>query len=293
MAYFTFTDASRETFVVRLTDPDQIAHARALLAGTETGDARIGGTITKAPADHNIGWSYRLDPDDIFFFEVSTEVGDSTMRYIERHLAEVGGALLPGNVWTGWSSELTSELKVDAGGAGIDVLRGSARADLLLGRGGTDLLAGRDGDDHLAAGAGSDVARGGAGDDKLGGGAGDDVLFGGDGRDLLVGDGGDDRLIGGGGNDVFQIGAPGRSGREVILDFDGGEGAGDRIRLDLAWLQTVGDVTGDGRIDRADLAAAFVARGDDLVLRHDADTVIVLKGAAAAEGLYIDDFLIG
>ena len=105
MAYFTFTDASRETFVIRLDDPDLIAHARALLAGTATDEARIGGIVTKKPADYGIGWSYHLDPDSIFFFDMSTEVGDSTMRYIEDHLDEIGGHLLPGSVWTGWSSD--------------------------------------------------------------------------------------------------------------------------------------------------------------------------------------------
>ncbi|HEV2745667.1 MAG TPA: hypothetical protein VGW34_00020 [Allosphingosinicella sp.] len=291
MPYFTFTDSSNETFVVRLTDPDQIAHARALLAGTETGDARIGGTITKAPAEYNIGWSYRLEPDDIFFFEASTEVGDSTMRYIENHLGAVGGHLLPGSVWTGWSSELTGELKVRAGDGGTDFLRGSSDADLLLGRGGSDLLLGRGGDDHLAAGSGADAAYGGDGNDKIGGGSGIDLLFGGDGDDFLSGDGGSDVLDGGDGRDTFLIGAPGTCGRDTILDFEAGR-AGDRIRIDSDWLDAIGDITGDGRANRHDLAAAFDERGDDLVLRHDGKILLVLH-EAAGETLEAANFLIG
>jgi hypothetical protein len=134
MAYFTFTDASTETFVVRLDDPLEVAHARDLLAGATEADARIGGTVDKAEADYNIGWSYHLAPESIFFFEVSTEVGDSTMRYIETHLEEVGGELLPGSVWTGWSSQLTGELAAQEGGAGADRLWG--RPAPGLGRGG-------------------------------------------------------------------------------------------------------------------------------------------------------------
>jgi uncharacterized protein (DUF736 family) len=45
MAWFAFTDASGEAFVVRLDDPELVAHARALLAGDTEADARIGGTV--------------------------------------------------------------------------------------------------------------------------------------------------------------------------------------------------------------------------------------------------------
>lgn len=292
MAYFTFTDASDETFVIRLDDPDLIAHARALLAGTVTDEARIGGIVTKAPADYGIGWSYHLAPDSIFFFDMSTEVGDSTMRYIEDHLDEIGGHLLPGSVWTGWSSQLVDELEVQEGQDRADILWGSSGADLLLGRGGRDLLGGGAGDDHLAAGRGQDVCIGGAGRDKLGGGAGDDLLYGGAGRDLLAGGRGDDRLGGGDGNDTFLIEATSRAGREVILDFAGGQGAGDVMRLDASWLEDLSDLTGDGKVTRGDLAAAFTVRGENLVLRHDADSLIILKGAAGLT-LHADDFSIG
>lgn len=290
MPYFTFTDASNETFVVRLTDPALIAHARRLLAGATDADPRIGGVVVKAPADYNIGWSYQLAPDSIFFFEMAAEVGDSTMRYIERHLGAVGGELLPGRVWTGWSSTLTGELAAQAGGAGSDCLTGTARADLLMGRTGSDVLAGGRGDDHLAGGAGSDWARGGGGHDKLGGGGGADLLHGGGGRDLLVGDGGSDALLGGAGADIFQFGPAGESGIDVVLDLD--LDGGDRLRIDASWLRALGDVNGDGRTDRADLAAAFVERDGLWVLRFDSDTQVVLHGASG-EILLAQHILIG
>src|SRR3712207_705485 len=186
MPWFTFTDSSREVFVVRLTDPDLVAHARALL-NSEAANARIGGTVVKDPTGYNIGWSYHLDPGSVFFFEMSTEVGDSTMRYIENHLDEVGGHLLPGRVWTGWSSTLTGELRPQSGDAGANRLDGTEGADLLFGRRGDDRLEGGGGADHLVGTAGGDHLLGGRGDDKLAGGTGDDRLVAGRGQDVLVG----------------------------------------------------------------------------------------------------------
>jgi Ca2+-binding RTX toxin-like protein len=262
MAYFTFTDASTETFVVRLDDPLEVAHARDLLAGATEADARIGGTVDKAEADYNIGWSYHLAPESIFFFEVSTEVGDSTMRYIETHLEEVGGELLPGSVWTGWSSQLTGELAAQEGGAGADRLRGSGAADLLLGREGADRLAGRGGDDHLAGGDGADLLRGGRGEDKLGGGDGNDTLFAGAGDDVLDGGADNDILFGDDGADAFVFDAPEANGRDTVLDF----GEDDVLHLDAGWLAGIGDLTGDGTVDAADALGAFGGINGTLVL---------------------------
>jgi Ca2+-binding RTX toxin-like protein len=259
MAWFTFTDASKEVFVVRLTDPDLVAHARGLLAGNED-IARIGGTIGKSPVGYNIGWSYHLDPASVFFFDMSTEVGDSTMRYIEDHLPEVGSHLLPGRVWTGWSTTLTDELRAMSGAAGSDKLVGTKGADLLFGREGDDLLESRAGADHLVAGAGADQLIAGNGNDKLAGGAGDDRLRGGWGRDVLVGGAdndrlnggrGSDRLEGGAGHDTFVLRAG--SGADRVLDFVDGPGADDRIDLRAFGLTSLDQIE-------------KVARGDDLLL---------------------------
>jgi hypothetical protein len=132
MAWFTFTDASEEVFVFQIKNADLIAHARGLIAGTETADPLIGGTVVKSSAGYNIGWSFHLDAASLFFFENSTEVGDSTMRYIEDHLAEVGSALLPGSVWTGWSTVLLEELNEKSGSVDADLIRGSVISDILL-----------------------------------------------------------------------------------------------------------------------------------------------------------------
>ncbi|KQT57194.1 hypothetical protein ASG52_03795 [Methylobacterium sp. Leaf456] len=228
MPYFTFTDVTKETFVVRIDDSALVAHARSLIAGTTTDGRHIAGTVVTAPGDYNIGWSYRIDPASVGFFDMSFEVGDATMRYVERHLDEVGGHFLPGNRWTPWSSELVDELKVQTGTGRADHLKGTSGADLLFGEGGNDRLDGRGGDDHLVGGAGNDRLLGGDGADKLGGGAGHDRLFGGAGNDIL--DGGDgfdfldggtgaDRMTGGGGSDVYRVD---HQGDRVIEDKGGG-----------------------------------------------------------------------
>ena len=134
MPWFTFKDASDEIFAFRLTDPALVAHARALLAGAEF-DQQIGGTVVKTPAAANVGWSYHLA--DAFFFEISTEVGDSTMRYVKEHLPEIGGYLLPGSVWTGWSSTVVDELRASSGTVGADTLAGSAATSSGAGPGTT------------------------------------------------------------------------------------------------------------------------------------------------------------
>lgn len=291
MAWFTFTDASTETFVVRLDDAAEVGHARGLLAGTETADFLIGGQIVKSSADYNIGWSYHLDPKSIFFFEISAEVADSTMRYIEMHLRAVGRGLLPGNVWAGWTSVLTDELKPNIGTSSDDLLSGSAEADILFGRAGHDRLFGGGSSDHLIGGTGRDVACGGEGKDKLAGGEGDDVLRGGNGRDVLAGGPGDDRLWGEAGNDMFVFHAIGASGRDIVSDFDGGPGAGDVIRFGRSWRGALGDLNGDHRINADDVVLVFVRSGDDLRLSLGGAT-ITLKGVGALP-LAADDFLIG
>ena len=250
MTYFTFTDSSGEVFVVRILDAAKIAHARALLAGETEDSARIGGIIVKSPIDYNIGWSYRIDPETVTFYDTSAEAADSTMRYIEDHFREVGRSLLPGNEWLGWGSELTGELQLIGGGGRSDTLSGGAAADLLLGRDGADSLSGRGGDDHLSGGYGGDTAFGGLGADRLGGGRGNDVLDGGRGRDALFGNGGDDVLSGGAGADTLRGGGGedsltggagpdgfyfdrplGASNVDDIVDFASGD---DTIYLDVS-----------------------------------------------------------
>ncbi len=202
MPYFAFTDGSdsaggRDTFVVIIDDPAKVEHARALIAGDTEDSARIGGRVTVAPVEHNIGWSYRIDPANIVFYDVSAEVHDAAMTAVEafiqtgRDLQE----LLPQYRWLSWSTRLTAELNEVAGTGAGETLDGTALADILFGRAGNDVLRGRDGDDHLVAASGADRLLGGIGRDKLSGGDGNDRHDGGAGADVMAGGKGHDQYV--------------------------------------------------------------------------------------------------
>jgi len=110
-AYFVFdSPPRRDLFVIKLTDPVKIQKARDALSGKEKDARHVSGRIVKQSACYNAPWSYHLDPQSIEFFSVAIEVCDGAMGYIESHLDDVGGALLPGNRWCSWGSRLVREI---------------------------------------------------------------------------------------------------------------------------------------------------------------------------------------
>ena len=109
-AYFTMTDITRQQFVVQLTDPADIQHARDLLSGATDERPHLLGRIDKRTASYNPRWSYHFRPETVDFFEVAIEVCDASIPYVEDHLDEAGGAFLPGLVWCPWSSRLVNEI---------------------------------------------------------------------------------------------------------------------------------------------------------------------------------------
>ncbi|MEV4219790.1 calmodulin-binding protein [Nonomuraea sp. NPDC049725] len=109
-AYFTMTDITREQFVVQLTDPADIQHARDLLSGATDERPHLYGRIDKRTASYNPRWSYHFRPETVDFFEVAIEVCDASIPYVEDHLDEAGGAFLPGLIWCPWSSRLVNEI---------------------------------------------------------------------------------------------------------------------------------------------------------------------------------------
>jgi uncharacterized protein (TIGR03437 family) len=119
-AYFVFDSPPRkDLFVIKLTDPAKIQKARDIISEKEQSGRHVGGLIVKQPACYNAPWNYHLDPQSIEFFDNAIEVCDGAMGYIETHLDEVGGALLPGSRWCSWGSRLVREIPPPACNEGV------------------------------------------------------------------------------------------------------------------------------------------------------------------------------
>ncbi|WP_330334172.1 calmodulin-binding protein [Streptomyces sp. NBC_00536] len=108
-AYFEFTDG-KNTFVFKLNDAARIQQARDILSGVDTENRGVMGRVVKAPASYNQPWKYTLAPESVKFFGMAMEVCDASISYVNNHLSEVGGALLPGSTWCPWQSKLTREV---------------------------------------------------------------------------------------------------------------------------------------------------------------------------------------
>ena len=113
-AYFSFQqeapDGDMHEFVFKLVSAAKIDEARQILANPSATKVHVLGTIVASPAPYNPAWSFHLEPDSISFFELAAEVCDANVTYVEKHLADVGGAFLPGNAWCPWSSRLSAEV---------------------------------------------------------------------------------------------------------------------------------------------------------------------------------------
>ncbi|KAI8874363.1 hypothetical protein GQ42DRAFT_169566 [Ramicandelaber brevisporus] len=101
---------STDSFVFELTDPTLINRARSILNGTTEDTQHVYGKIVKYKQKYNEQWSFHLDPDTVKFFDMSTEVCDSSIEYLEMHLGEACGAFLPDCNWCPWSSTLIKEV---------------------------------------------------------------------------------------------------------------------------------------------------------------------------------------
>lgn len=100
-AYFAVTDTDgTNRFIIKLTDSDQIEHARRILDGSEKERIHVQGTIVKDSASYNPGWSFHLDPDSIDFFAWAIEVCDASIQFVEDNLDDVGGSTLPNSHWS-------------------------------------------------------------------------------------------------------------------------------------------------------------------------------------------------
>ncbi|MGW1536478.1 BP74-related protein [Streptomyces aureus] len=109
-AYFVMTDVTHEQFVIKLTKPGDIEHARELVTGETTDRPHVVARIVKRTAPYNPRWSFHTNPDTTQFFDQAFEVCDATIPYVEDNVDEAGGPFLPGLVWCDWSSRLIREV---------------------------------------------------------------------------------------------------------------------------------------------------------------------------------------
>ncbi|MEU4088493.1 BP74-related protein [Streptomyces aureus] len=109
-AYFVMTDVTHEQFVIKLTKPEDIEHARELVNGQTTDRPHVVARIIKRTAPYNPRWSFHTNPDTTQFFDQAIEVCDATIPYVEDNVDEAGGPFLPGLIWCDWSSRLIREV---------------------------------------------------------------------------------------------------------------------------------------------------------------------------------------
>jgi hypothetical protein len=77
--------ADAEEYRIRLTDPDDIATARKLLAG-EAAPSIPNGRVVRGDADVNVGYSWHIDAASVEFADTATEVCDGRPSDVEKHV---------------------------------------------------------------------------------------------------------------------------------------------------------------------------------------------------------------
>lgn len=191
------------------------------------------------------------------------------------------------------------------GGWRNDTIHGTSGHDGIDGKGGIDTMTGRLGDDSYwldtkadrvveRAGEGSDtiytfatdrhtlpanvetMVYMGSGNARIGGNSGDNIVNVGPGHDTVNGGPGRDEVRGRGGNDTFVV-EKGEA-KDVIVDFQGGAGAGDRLKL-----------VGFGFDDFADVKPLIVQDGNGSTLVLPNSESVHFRGVAAGT-LAADDF---
>ncbi|MBR0873144.1 hypothetical protein JQ633_22500, partial [Bradyrhizobium tropiciagri] len=196
-----------------------------------------------------------------------------------------GGGLLDRVVYRGSPSGVTVNLATHTALDGfgttdtitnIEGVVGSEFNDWITGDNNDNRLVGQNGDDYLAGGAGNDFLVGDDGVDLYANAFGTSTAFD-SGNDTLDGGVGADTMTGGLGRDTFVY-APG-SGADIVTDFAGGVGLGDRISL-----------VGFGGIHNVTDALAFASQvGSDTVFNFGNGDTLTLQNVTKAN-LVADDF---
>ena len=81
----TLRVADAEEYRIRLTDADDIATARKLLAG-EIAPAIPNGRVVRGDADVNVGYTWHIDVPSVEFADTATEVCDGRPSDVEKRV---------------------------------------------------------------------------------------------------------------------------------------------------------------------------------------------------------------
>lgn len=106
-AYFRLGDNWTSDFILRLDDPLKIQAARLEVANPAR---HVNGIIVKERACWNPNYGYHFDPDTVGLAELSPEVCDAAFWYVDEHLADAGGAFLPGLRFCPWACRFVEEV---------------------------------------------------------------------------------------------------------------------------------------------------------------------------------------
>ena len=113
-AYFVFKQEDLKKnvleFVFSVSDSNKANEARQIIADPSSTNRHVSGTIVPTRIWYNTEWSYHFDPSTIGFFELSMEVCDANIQWVEENLVDIGGSALPGMFWCPWSSRLDREV---------------------------------------------------------------------------------------------------------------------------------------------------------------------------------------
>ncbi len=114
-AYFCVTDASDDSFVLKLVEIPKIDHARAIVGVGQVLETHISGQVAElSPVSWNPGWDFHIVPETVGFWENAIEVCDASICWVQMFGPPIDGG------WCPWWSELLYELhnpdQVEPGG---------------------------------------------------------------------------------------------------------------------------------------------------------------------------------
>jgi hypothetical protein len=97
----TIEVAGTETYSILLTEPDDIATAEDLLAGTNAPGIPNGRVVRDGDGDVNAGYGWHIDPADVEWADGTTEVCDGLPSDVEK-------GIITSDRYCPWSAEVVA-----------------------------------------------------------------------------------------------------------------------------------------------------------------------------------------